>query len=116
MTRFRAYPTAAAWTAAALVVAGLVAIWLSWRGAAGTASLVLQLPYLVSGAFVGLGLVVCGGALVHIELARRLAAEEQAALRDVIDTAARTVIALRDAAQAPPAPPPRPRSRRRTRT
>jgi hypothetical protein len=124
--RFRATPSVAAWAAAVLVVAGFVAIVISWRGAAATASIALQMPFVVSGAFAGLGLVVFGATLAHIELTRRLAAEEEAALRTIVDSAARTVISLRDTAptSAPPAPaawlaPAAPRSRlaqaRRTR-
>jgi hypothetical protein len=118
--RFRATPTVAAWAAAVLLVAGFVAIVISWRGAAATASIALQMPFVVSGAFAGLGLVVFGATLAHIELTRRLAAEEEAALRTIVDSAARTVISLRDTAptSAPPAPA-APRSRlaqaRRTR-
>ena len=95
--RFRATPTLAAWAAGPVGIAGFVAIFISWRGAAGTPSLPLQVPYLLSGGFVGLGLVLFAVMVAHVELSRRLAAEETAALQDVVTAAAGLAIVLRDA-------------------
>jgi len=46
-----------------LVPLGIVFILMSWYGAAHTAYVQQQIPYLVSGSFVGLGCLVLGGLL-----------------------------------------------------
>jgi hypothetical protein len=46
-----------------LAVLGLVIILFAWYGAAHTAYVQQQIPYLVSGSFIGLGLMVLGGLL-----------------------------------------------------
>jgi hypothetical protein len=46
-----------------LVPAGVVIILLAWYGAAHTRYVQQQIPYLVSGAFIGLGCMVLGGLL-----------------------------------------------------
>jgi hypothetical protein len=53
------------WLIAGLVlpVLGLVAIALAWWGASGTPYPAEQLPYLISGGVVGLGLIIAGAAL-----------------------------------------------------
>jgi hypothetical protein len=43
------------------VLAGFVLMFLGWYGAAHTARQIEQIPYLISGGFVGLGLVFVGG-------------------------------------------------------
>lgn len=67
--------------AAALVVAGFVAVLLGWRGVAGTLSVPVQLPYLVSSGLTGVCLVAFGSALAAIQSSRRQSAVE----RDGID-------------------------------
>lgn len=47
-----------------LIGLGLLVVALGWNGAAGDLSLSGQTPYLLSGGFLGLGLVVFGAALV----------------------------------------------------
>jgi uncharacterized membrane protein len=47
----------------ALPVIGLLVILIGWWGASGTEYPAEQLPYLLSGGFFGLGLVIAGGAL-----------------------------------------------------
>lgn len=42
------------------VVAGFVFMFLGWYGAARTPRSIEQIPYLISGGFIGLGLVVLG--------------------------------------------------------
>ena len=64
----------------AMAVAGFVAIILSWRGSAATLDVWLQLPFLMSGAFVGAGLIGAGLGLLSIHLDRAEAAEESADL------------------------------------
>ena len=46
-----------------LAVLGVVIILFAWYGAAHTAYVQQQIPYLVSGSFIGLGLMVLGGLL-----------------------------------------------------
>jgi hypothetical protein len=46
-----------------LVPAGVVIILMAWYGAAHTRYVQQQIPYLVSGAFIGLGCMVLGGLL-----------------------------------------------------
>ena len=48
---------------AALVPLGIVIILFAWYGAAHTPYVQQQIPYLVSGSFIGLGLMVVGGLL-----------------------------------------------------
>jgi hypothetical protein len=50
--------------AAVAVVGGFVVMFLGWYGAARSYPEVAQIPYLISGGFVGLGLVVLGGLLL----------------------------------------------------
>ena len=96
MTRFRTRGGVAAWAAGILAVAGFYAIVLGWQGAAGKASAAIQLPYLVSGGFGGLALLVFAAVLLHLDVSRRLAAEEDAALRDLVDGVTRAALALHD--------------------
>lgn len=46
-----------------LMAGGLVVILLSWYGSAHTAYVQQQVPYLVSGSFIGLGMMIVGGLL-----------------------------------------------------
>jgi hypothetical protein len=46
-----------------LPVLGLVAIFVGWWGASGSAYPAEQLPYVISGGILGLGLIVAGAAL-----------------------------------------------------
>jgi hypothetical protein len=100
VTRFRARPGFAAWGAGVLVVAGFYAIVLSWHGAAAKTSAALQLPYLVSGGFGGLAMITFGAVLLHLDVSRRLAAEEDAAMRDLVDGVTRAALALHDESPA----------------
>ena len=94
--RFRAEVGLTPWIAGICGVAGFYAIVLGWRGAADAGSVSLQLPFVMSGAFGGLALVLLGAALLHIDTWRRLGAEENDLLRDVIDSAVRAAVALHD--------------------
>ncbi|MFN8040627.1 MAG: hypothetical protein U0Q07_15545 [Acidimicrobiales bacterium] len=56
-----------------LAVVGLLVILIGWWGASGTAIVAEQIPYLISGGLLGLGLVIIGGALfVRYSLTRYL--------------------------------------------
>lgn len=57
----------------ALFVVGLLVILFGWFGASGTARVNEQIPYLISGGVLGLGLVIGGAALfVRYSLSRYL--------------------------------------------
>jgi len=59
----------------ALVVAGFLALFLAWNGAAGKDRVEAQLPYLISGGLVGLALVGAGLMVVNIQARRTDQAE-----------------------------------------
>lgn len=67
----------------AVVVAGAALIGLGWRGAAATLLVPFQVPYLVSGAAVGLALVASGLVLLSVHLDRVEAAEERRQLAEL---------------------------------
>jgi hypothetical protein len=46
------------------LVLGFVFMFFGWYGAAHTARQIEQIPYLISGGFIGLGLVFVGGLLL----------------------------------------------------
>ena len=66
-------PESPAPTIAGLVVTGLgfVIILVGWAGLANETAVALQLPYVVSGAVVGLGLIVVGLTIVTVQYKRR---------------------------------------------
>ncbi len=80
----------------ALVVAGFIALFLAWNGAAGVDHVEGQLPYLISGGLVGLALVGAGLTVVNVQ-ARRA---DQLELMHKLET----LLEARDADAAPPAP------------
>ena len=54
-----------------VMIGGFGAIAFTWSQVAGTLSVALQIPYLASGGFVGLGLVVVGVGIISIGVKRR---------------------------------------------
>lgn len=54
-----------------LIAAGFIAIGVAWNGAASIDFAQGQLPYLLSGGFMGLGLIVVGVGLMLFESGRR---------------------------------------------
>jgi hypothetical protein len=88
-------PKSALYTAVGLIGLGFIVIFLAWNGAAGKDYVQGQVPYVISGGLGGLGLVVCGLAVVVIQAVRRDAAETRQKLDELID-------AIREQA-APPA-------------
>ena len=82
------------------VVAGFVLMFLGWYGAAHTARQIEQIPYLISGGFVGLGLVFIGGltlaSALWMSMLQRFGSERES----------------HDEPAPPPAVPPRTRARR----
>ncbi|MHB8681582.1 MAG: hypothetical protein ACYDA2_05760 [Acidimicrobiales bacterium] len=75
----------------AVVAVGLVVIGIGWNGAAGSGGEInhvpvvqAQLPWLLSGGFLGLGIVVLGAALIVVSVQR----ESQARLKSSLDAIA----------------------------
>ncbi len=54
----------------ALVVAGFVALFLAWNGAADKDYVEGQLPYLISGGLVGVSLVGAGLTVINVQARR----------------------------------------------
>ncbi len=96
------------------LVAGFVVMFLGWYGASHTAREIEQVPYLISGGMIGLGLVFVGGLLLATALwttqlqrfAERMRDEEGGEASD--DTAEMRAVR--------PAGPPRRRTTRKRRT
>lgn len=68
-------------SAAVLLVAGIVMVLLGWYGAANTNILTEQIPYLISGGLLGLGLIVVAGVLASAAALERENRELRADLR-----------------------------------
>ena len=51
-----------------LLLAGFVVMFLGWYGAAHTPRQIEQIPYLISGGFIGLGLVIVGALILATAL------------------------------------------------
>jgi len=62
---------AAVYAGLALIVIGFALLAWTWSRVAGTAIVALQLPYLASGGFSGLGLLVVGTLLIYLGVKRR---------------------------------------------
>jgi hypothetical protein len=68
-----------------VIAVGLLAIGLGYNGAAGTAVLAAQFPYLLSGGVLGLSLVVLGSALIVVRAHREDRARLESKLDDLIE-------------------------------
>lgn len=64
---------------------GFVAIFLGWYGASRTPFLFEQVPYLISGGLLGVGLVLAGGLLFFGSWFARLAEQDRLASQDLVD-------------------------------
>lgn len=53
-----------------LCVAGFIALFLAWNGAAAKDFVQGQLPYVISGGMVGLALVGCGLTVINVQARR----------------------------------------------
>ncbi|HEX9889404.1 MAG TPA: hypothetical protein VGA69_07985 [Nitriliruptorales bacterium] len=67
-----------------LVIAGLAMLFLGWQGAAAQVRVSDQLPYLVSGGFGGLGLIVFAVGIGNVQSRRRIEARRRAELARVV--------------------------------
>lgn len=70
---------------AVLLPLGIVMILLGWYGAAHTPYLFEQLPYLISGGILGLGLAVVGGLVYFGSWLARSAAEQRGKSEEVAE-------------------------------
>jgi len=65
------------------VAVGLLVIGLAWNGAASVDFVSGQVPYLLSGGALGLGLIVLGAAMIVVQNSRRDRAMVEAQLREL---------------------------------
>jgi len=71
------------YTGVALIVAALAVLAYTWSRVAGTAIVALQLPYIASGAFAGIGLIIVGVLLIYLGVRRREAWERERRLESL---------------------------------
>ena len=98
-------------TSPALVYAGLLFIvvgfallaW-TWSKVAGTAIVALQLPYLASGGFAGIGIVVVGVLFIYLGVKRRDAWERERRLEALVSTISKRAAAAEESAATPGEP------------
>jgi hypothetical protein len=62
---------------------GLLLVGIGWNGAAGIDFVSGQIPYLLSGGFLGVGLIVLGAALLIVQNSRRDRAMLESQLREL---------------------------------
>ena len=71
------------WAGVLVSAIGLVLIAVAWGRVAGLTNVGLQMPYVVSAGFTGLGLVVVGLAVVNISAKRADSAERTRQMREL---------------------------------
>ena len=64
---FLRLPRVGTWSGLAVIAAGIILITVAWADVAGTEEVGDQLPYVMSGGFVGLALVCIGATLAAID-------------------------------------------------
>ncbi len=84
-----------------LAAGGFVTLGATWSAVAARLEVPLQLPYLVSGSFAGLGLIAVGLTVVNVQASRRLNARRRQQL-DVLLDAARAELHTRAEREAKP--------------
>ncbi len=92
-----------------LPIVGLVIVGVAWYGASGTGYVAKQIPYLISGGLVGLGLLLIGlGLFLRYSLTRllrfgiaRMVAEQQSQADRLVEAMDRLEQTLREAASIP---------------
>ena len=77
-----------------LLPTGAIVILLGWYGAANTTRVFLQIPYLISGGLLGLGLMFAGGFLYFARWLTDLLDETRQQAGEAHATAERTAVAL----------------------
>ena len=83
--RFRTIQLALFTGGAVLMPLGIIAIMLGWYGTAHTKYQYNQLPYVVSGGLLGLGLVFLGGFLYFGAMLARMSNEQRETTRQLVD-------------------------------
>ncbi len=68
-----------------LVVAGFIALFLAWNGAAGKDYVQGQFPYLLSGGLVGIALVGAGLTVINVQARRADQAELLSRLAELLE-------------------------------
>ena len=66
-----------------LIIAAIGVLAYTWSRVAGTAIVALQLPYIASGAFTAVGLIVVGVLLIYLGVRRREAWERERRLESL---------------------------------
>ncbi len=102
--RLRSPDTALGLAGAVLLPLGLLVILLGWYGASHTPYLFEQVPYLISGGLIGLGLVVGGGLAYFASWVARSSASQQRASQEIVDLLREIRTELADRPAVPAAP------------
>ena len=76
------------------IAAGLLIIGLAWNGAAGVDFVSGQIPYLLSGGALGLGLIMLGAALIIVQNSRKDRSLVEAQLKELNTAIARLANAV----------------------
>jgi len=91
----RGVPHAGTWLGIGLAAVGFALLALAWGRVAGLTAVGLQLPWLVSAGFTGLGLIVCGLTVIAVVAKARDASERRAQLAELRETLSALTDALR---------------------
>lgn len=96
MNRLRQIPHLATWCGLGLCVAGVVLLVIAWVQTANKTAVALQIPYVVSAGFTGLGLVTVGVAVISTAAKHREARRRQAQAAELRDL----LVQIREAVEA----------------
>ena len=86
------------WMGLFIAAAGFGLIAFTWSKVAALVNVALQLPYFLSGGFVGLGLVMLGLLVVNLAIKRKEAFDRNRQLEEVKEA----LVRLREAIEGPP--------------
>jgi hypothetical protein len=86
------------WVGLFIAAAGFGLIAFTWSKVAALINVALQLPYMLSGGFVGLGLVMLGLLVVNLAVKRKEAFDRHRQLEEVREA----LVRLRQAIEGPP--------------
>lgn len=73
-----------------IIALGFLALYLGWNGAASVDCVACQIPYLISGGAIGVGLIVVGVGVLVVQNSRRRSAELEARMESLQETLERT--------------------------
>lgn len=79
-------PHLGTWFGLAVTAAGFALLVINWAMVAGLSSVGLQLPWLVSAGFTGLGLVLCGLTVIIVSIKLRCGVEQRGRLSELRQT------------------------------